>query len=101
MKGSDTLIPVRGRKQCFFLFLLSVWLWFRYLNPREGTETHFVTNFLYCFWFRYLNPREGTETISLLSKIGNNTIRSDTLIPVRGRKPIKPALIISLVVQIP
>ena len=36
---------------------------FRYLNPREGTETE---NNQVAEWegdlFRYLNPREGTET---------------------------------------
>ena len=39
-------------------------------------------------WFRYLNPREGTETLTF-GKVSNYWLSSDTLIPVRGRKRIK------------
>ncbi len=35
---------------------------FRYLNPREGTETFHAAILALTFSFRYLNPREGTET---------------------------------------
>ena len=72
-ESSDTLIPVRGRKLHFTFGILSLLVKFRYLNPREGTETPF---FIYIqkrkSVFRYLNPREGTETDRL--SFGHKTL---------------------------
>ena len=60
---------------------------FRYLTPREGTETFDTPIFLaISVLFRYLTPREGTETFIIPRKLYDS--RSDTLLPVRGRKPI-------------
>ena len=85
-RGSDTLLPVRGRKHNTLLTNPSD-CWFRYLTPCEGTETSVIaTTFVTvglgldtflpvrgrkrnknsltnsCFRFRCLTPREGTET---------------------------------------
>ena len=85
LNRSDTLLPVRGRKPAFS-FLLSIVFPFRYLTPREGTETHLPNEYvLMVSKFRYLTPREGTET-NLLASLYSLELSSDTLLPVRGRK---------------
>lgn len=38
-RRSDTLLPGRGRKRIHFIIPLSMGWLFRYLSPREGTET--------------------------------------------------------------
>ena len=83
---SDTLIPVRGRKLARLGQKILQKVLFRYLNPREGTET--CQSFQLETWlFRSdtLIPVRGrkrnNEAVFILS-----IPSSDTLIPVRGRK---------------
>ena len=85
---------------------------FRYLTPREGTETKLaiqhsdklvgsdtllpergrklqhrqVITVFRCIEFGYLIPREGTETVAVFYLVNDSVNRSDTLLPARGRK---------------
>ena len=85
---SDTLIPERGRKRLRHLLYYLQSHAFRYLNPREGTETGYsIIKVRSRPEFRYLNPREGTETRGYFLLFAD-ILSSDTLIPERGRKQL-------------
>lgn len=81
---SDTLLPARGRKPLDLLPFEIVVIKFRYPSPREGTETKSVVDYDSAYeMFRYLAPREGTETgYGLLFDCV--LFGSDTLLPARG-----------------
>lgn len=68
-------------------------LMFRYLNPREGTETSILESNAFASLFRYHTLREGTET-----QPARRPLRvisgSDTLLPARGRKRLKSTAIV-------
>ena len=82
---SDTLLPVRGRKRNHQCVNIQNLLLFRYLAPREGTETRSRRP------RKWLLPRvqipcspRGDENI--LERDQTQGLKSDTLSPVRGRK---------------
>ena len=98
---SDTLFPERGRK---LIYILSFPYQFSSdtLFPERGRKQLGNCVFIFVSPFRYLIPREGTETFLFSRVILLAILCSDTLFPERGRKRLRPISFLSrLTVQIP
>ena len=101
LRCSDTFLPVRGRKPDFGKFqclLIAVQIPF---SPWGDGNRLILSKNSQNVLFRYLSPREGTETLYCMVFIPLS-ICSDTLLPVRGRKLIILSSVSSAhLVQIP